>query len=279
MVRDVRSAYFQIWYLENKAGFYRTLDSLYTGMASATAVRVQTGDGQILDQHAADAKANETRMIRQQLNHDLAIEQEALMLAMNVNEVILPEEKPLARLSMDENPGAGMHPLLEQQQAMVRLAETNIRVQKKGLLPEYSGRTFTQRLYGVDPPFSGFSFSVGVPLASKSQRKRIEAARIDLQLQGVALQAETRKLTTALAQAQEHVERCEQALVFYEVHGLTQATKIQDVARRTYEAGDISFADWMQFVTQAVMLQQNHLDALNDYNQAVIRYQYLLQSN
>lgn len=278
LVRDVRSAYFQIWYLENKAEFYRTLDSLYTGMASATAIRVQAGDGQILDQLASDAKANEIRMIRQQLDHDLAIEQEALMLAMNVSEVILPEEKPLARLSMGENPKTGIHPLIEQQQAIVRLAETTIRVQKKGLLPEYSGRAFTQRLYGVDPPFSGFSLSVGVPLASKSQRKRIEAARIDLQLQGVALQVEARKLTTALAQAQEHVARCEQALVFYEIHGLTQATKIQDIARRTYEAGDISFADWMQFVTQAVMLQQNHLDALNEYNQSVIQYQYLLHS-
>lgn len=279
LIRDVRSAYYQMWYLENKANLFQTLDSLYAGMAAATAVRVRSGDGQVLDQLAADAKAKETRMIRQQLAHDLAIEQESLMRAMNTGKAILPEAKPLTRIGMDATSGRRMHPLLEQQQALVRFAETGIRVQQMGLLPEYSGRVFTQRLYGVDPPFSGFSLTVGVPLASKSQRKRVEAARIDHQLQQVALQSETLRMNTALAQAREQVARCEQALVFYEEHGLTQAQKIQEIALRTYEAGEISFADWMQFVTQAVMLQQNHLDALNAYNQSMIRYQFLFQSN
>lgn len=278
LLRDVRSIYYKLWYLENKAGLYLKLDSLYAGMAAATRVRVKSGDGPFLDQLVAEAKANEISMIRQQLSHDLVIEQEILMLAMNATAAVLPELRPMVRIQLEEPGQAGMHPVLSLQQGMIGLAETGIQVQKKGMLPEYSGRVFTQRLYGVDPPFSGFSITMGVPLVSKPQRQRIEAARLDHKYQSMILEAERRQLAADRAQSREHVQRCEQALIFYEVHGLAQASRIQDIARRTYEAGEISFADWMQFATQAVMYEQNYLDALHAYNQAVIRYQYFIQS-
>ncbi len=279
LVRDVQSTYYQMWYLENKAELFQALDSLYSVMSEATRVRIRSGDGPVLDQLAAETRAREIQMIRRQLDHDLAMEQESLMLAMNSSDAIRPQKMALIRIPTPEGILPGSHPLIEQRQASVQLAETGIKVQKSALLPEYSGRVFTQRLYGVDPPFSGFSLTIGVPLASKPQRQRIEAARIDYQIETLVLQGAIREHSSALIQARERMLRSEQALLFYEEDGLNQSRAIQNAAKLAFEAGDISFADWMQFVTQAVLLKQNYLEALNDYNQSVIQYNYLLQSN
>ena len=277
LIRDVRAAYYQLWYLEQQKSLYHTLDSLYTGMSGAATVRVRAGESSGLDRLAAETRSQEIRMILGQLDHDLAVEVQTLQLVMNTTERDLPIDQELYKIELTTTIPQGIHPVLQNQQAVVDWAASGILAQQKSLLPDYSGRVFSQRLYGVDPPFSGFSFTVGVPLASKSQRKRIEAARIDHQLQGVQLQAETARWKTMVAQTRERMTRSLEALQYYEEFGLKQSGAILQAAESSYTSGEISVADWLQFVTQAVAIQQSHLDALNDYNQLVIQYQYLLE--
>ncbi len=63
-------------------------------------------------------------------------------------------------------------------------------------------------------------------------------------------------------------------LTFYEQSGLRQAQDIISAATLAYRSGEISFAELSQFMTQAITIRQNYLDALNGYNQAVIQYNY-----
>ncbi|MCF8238890.1 MAG: CusA/CzcA family heavy metal efflux RND transporter [Saprospiraceae bacterium] len=276
LIRDVSTAYYQLWYLENKKVLYQTLDSLYTGMSGAAAVRNRAGESSGLDRLAAEARSQEIRMILGQMTHDIAVEAQTLQLAMNTEGTALPLDEPLGRMEFPVTTSPGLHPVLQNQQAVVDWAESGIRVQQKALLPEYSGRVFSQRLYGIDPPFTGFSFTIGVPLASKSGRKKIEAARIEHQMQSVQLQAETAAWRNMVAQSRERMIRSLEALQYYETFGLNQSNAILEAAQLSYENGEISVADWLQFVAQAVAIKQSHLDALNDYNQLVIQYQYIL---
>ncbi|MBK6622626.1 MAG: hypothetical protein IPG32_17790 [Saprospirales bacterium] len=41
-----------------------------------------------------------------------------------------------------------------------------------------------------------------------------------------------------------------------------------------YRVGEISFSELSQFLAQAIGIRQNRLDALNEYNQAVVEYHY-----
>ena len=45
-------------------------------------------------------------------------------------------------------------------------------------------------------------------------------------------------------------------------------------ATQSYHAGEISFAELSQFIGQAVTIRNSYLDALNQYNQSVIEYNY-----
>ena len=274
--RDVRAAYYLLWYVEEKQQLYLRLDSLYTSLYDAAALRVKTGESAGLEKIAADARLQEIKMQMRQFGKDIAIGQQALMRSLNTTEAYLPEQKPLEKIPASPAVFAASHPLLLRQQQQISLAEADVGLQQKAKLPEFSGRVFSQRLYGVASPVSGFSFSVGVPIAGKSFKKRIEAAQAESTLQQCLLQLETQSLQTAAGQARQAVERSEEALRFYETTGLRQANQILEAASLAYRAGEISFAELSQFLTQAIGIRQNYLDALNDYNQSAIQLNYFL---
>ena len=159
--RDVSAAYYRLWYVEEKQQLYQALDSLYTGLANAAALRVRTGESAGLEKIAADVRLAEVRMQRRQLDNDIAIEQQALMRELNTMEAYLPERKPLEKITLVPTAVfAANHPLLLQQQQQISVAEADISLQQKTRLPDFSGRVFSQRLYGIEQPVSGFSFSV-----------------------------------------------------------------------------------------------------------------------
>ena len=54
------------------------------------------------------------------------------------------------------------------------------------------------------------------------------------------------------------------------------ADAIIKAANIAYRAGEISFAELSQFLTQAIDIQKNYLDALNQYNQSAIQLRYYL---
>ena len=63
-------------------------------------------------------------------------------------------------------------------------------------------------------------------------------------------------------------------LQFYEATGLKQADEIIKTATLSYNAGEISFAELSQFLTQAIDTKKNYLEVLNKYNQSVIQFNY-----
>mgnify|MGYP000879308034 FL=1 len=141
--------------------------------------------------------------------------------------------------------------------------------------PELSGRFFSQYLYGIKPAFSGFSVSVGVPIAGKAYRQKIKAAEFEGIFQQKKLDYETLALDIANRQARQEADKAAEALRFYETTGLAEADEIIRAAQQSYRAGEISFADLSQYLAQAIGIRRNYLDRLSEYNQAAVRVLYL----
>ena len=75
---------------------------------------------------------------------------------------------------------------------------------------------------------------------------------------------------------QQEVEKNRSMLSFYETSGLKQSDAIIKAASLAYRAGEISFAELSQFLTQAIEIQKNYLENLNAYNHSVIQYNYYI---
>ena len=177
-------------------------------------------------------------------------------------------------------PGAAKdstHPVLTLQTQNINIANAGIAVAKNENKPDFSGRFFSQRLSGTKDPVSGFSVSVAFPLfGANAYKSKVKVAQADMALQQKQYDYEKQALNTRQLQLLQEVEKNRSMLTFYESAGLRQADEIIKASSLAYRAGEISYAELSQFLTQALEIQKNYLENLNAYNHAVIQYNYYI---
>ncbi|MBN9484338.1 CusA/CzcA family heavy metal efflux RND transporter [Chitinophaga sp. 212800010-3] len=273
--RDVRTAYYQLWYLQDKQALFQRLDSIYTMLFKTTEVRVRTGDVAKLDQVAAEAKLRELQAFLEQNKKAMTVQQQQLMMLLNQNEWLLPVAEPLKKVEVELLENTASHPVLALQEQNVNIASSNIKVQQNTNKPEFSGRFFSQRVWGAKDPFSGFSVMASFPLfGTGAYRNKVRVAVAEKEVQEKALSYQTQVFQTQRASAIADIEKNYTLLNFYETSGLKQAEEIISAASLSYRTGEISFADLGQFLNQAISIRQNYLDVMNQYNQSAIQFNY-----
>ena len=141
--------------------------------------------------------------------------------------------------------------------------------------PDFTARAFHQALYGISDKFYGYSLTVGVPLFRGNVKSKMAVVRTEIALQQKQLEQQRQVLSTAALQQQTEVEKGRAALAFYETTGLKQAEEIIKAATQSYRAGEISFAELSQYLTQAIDTRIQYLELLNRYNQSAIQLQFL----
>ncbi|HYJ37889.1 MAG TPA: CusA/CzcA family heavy metal efflux RND transporter, partial [Chitinophagaceae bacterium] len=163
--RDVESVYYNIWYLQNRQQLWRRLDSIYRTIADATVLMVRTGESAGLDSISAIVRAGEVAVQLSILQRDILAQQEILKRFTNANVFFLAEEGSLQKVQTDLSIDTLIsNPAIQLQRQHVSIAEAELRVQRQTNKPNFDSRFFTQRLYGISNPYSGFSVTLGVPL-------------------------------------------------------------------------------------------------------------------
>lgn len=277
--RDVRQTYYALWYLENKVRLWERLDSIYRTLSGIANLKVRTGESAGLDSLAANAKSKEIAIQMREITRDIRIEQENLRRLLNSPSFYLPEAAVLQKFPM---PPVGEmpldHPILQVQQQAVNISDAEIGLQKQSLLPDFQFRLFSQRLYGIPQPYSGFSATIGVPLFFGSYLDKIEAAKLEKQYQQNTLTLQRQTLQTSYRQFSQQLQKDLALVEYYETTGVRQANEIIRTANLAYQAGEISFAELSQFLTQAIDIERNYLEVLNSYNQSAIQLSYFLNN-
>ncbi|WP_090558576.1 CusA/CzcA family heavy metal efflux RND transporter [Pedobacter hartonius] len=274
--KNITGTYYSLWYQQSKQRLWQKLDSIYGTLSKAAVLRVKTGENAGLDSIAAQAKAKETSVQLRLILKDIRSQQETMKRLLNTDLALLPDSLPLERVALDatrfEN---NVHPLLKIQQQNVSIAGAEAKVVGQSQMPSFEGRFFSQRLYGISPPFSGFSVSVGIPLFGRGQyRHNYKAAQLEQSYQQTVLKEQQLVFSTAYHQELEKLEKNGDLLDYYTSTGLKQADAIIKAANLAYRSGEIGFAGLSQYLAQAIDIQRNYLDVLNEFNQSAIQLNY-----
>ncbi|WP_298712636.1 CusA/CzcA family heavy metal efflux RND transporter [Chitinophaga sp.] len=275
--RDVRSVYYQLWFLQDKRALFQRLDSIYQTLSDAARLKVKTGDSPGLDSIAAIVRLKELKAQIAQADKDIQMQQELLRQVLNTEETTLPVADPLEKLPLPPFLAGSLHPVLQLERQNVSIAQAGVAVARNENMPEFSGRFFSQRLYGLNDPFTGFSVTASIPLlGAGSYKNKVRVAQAETSVQEKQYAYNLQVFNTQRTNARKEVEKNASLLQFYETTGLRQAEEILKAATLAYRAGEISFAELSQFLSQAIDIQRNYLDNLNTYNQSVITYNYFI---
>jgi len=273
--REVEETYYTLWYHQSRQQLWQQLDSFYRVSATIARVRVRAGESAGLDSIAALAKSTEIHLQLEGIENDIHTQQAILKALLNTENRYLAELRPLAKMVQTTMESPLEHPALAMQRQAVTLAETNIQLTKRSVLPDFSGRFYSQRLYGMSNPYTGFSITVGIPLAMGNYQKKVKAAKLEYDLQETQYHYGKQQMQAEIEQQYQALEKSKKMLAYYEKSGLAQAQSMTDAANLAYQGGEISFAELAQYLGQAMDIRKNHLDVLQQYNQTVIQLHYL----
>lgn len=273
--KEIRNVYYQLWYLQDKQQLFHRLDSIYRSLNDAAKLKVITGDSPGLDSISAQVRMRELQVSLFQTGKEILIQQSSLMQLLNTNERMLPERRPLQKMLLPADTITTLHPALALQLQKINITDAGISVVKNENKPVFSGRFFSQRLWGANDPYTGYSVTAAFPLlGAGAYRNKVKVAQADRTVQQKQFDYDSQVLNTQRRQLQQEVEKNISMLSFYEVTGLKQADAISKAAAMAYRAGEISYAELSQYLTQSIDIQRNYLEVLNSYNQAVIQFYY-----
>lgn len=287
---QVKIAYYQLLFLQARQQLLRKQDSLFIDLIRVANVRYRTGEGRLLEKTAAENQQQQTYLLLMQNQADIAIFQKQLQFLLHTEDSLVLSEPMRKRIATVDNREelTSKNPLLTFNQQQIEIAKKTIGLEKARLLPELTLGYFNQSLIGTQlingqerffdgsKRFQGFYLGLNIPLWSRPQNARIQAAKVQETINTTNFEFSQRAIETQYAQAVQEYVKFQTNLAYYEKSALATAKLLLDQAGKAYQTGEISYIEYTQSLSQSLITQANYLETINGYNQAINKIEFLL---
>jgi len=287
---QVKQIYWQLSYLNSKQKLFLWQDSLYSGFLKAAEMRLKTGETNRLEMITARSQSMELKNQLQQINSDINNSKQKMQTLLNTDADFTLTDSVLIRadylpvfdsLTLKENPAIGF------QNQQVEISHFETKLEKSQLLPEfnigYSTQTMTgvqdvngvSHTFGLGDRFSYIQAGVSVPLWFVPYSSKIKAARLKEQFAKTTAEHYTKSLSSNYKSLLNDYLKFNNSVDYYEKQAIPEADLIIDQATKSYHAGALDYLDYIQNLSRALIIKQNYIEALNNYNQTIISIEYI----
>lgn len=288
---QVKAAYYDWLYLAERRRLLRAQDSLLVTFRAATELRLKTGEGTAIEVATATNQLGELRNGLAQTEVDRQIVLSRLQTLLNTNQPVSLTDSLLTRRALPlltDSATLAQTPELVLLRQQTEIAARQTDVEQARLLPTFSVGYFNQSLigtytvdnkevtYGGGKRFQGFTASIAVPLFTRPQRARVEAARLGQNISQATLALTQRNLQGDLRTISQEIGKLQSSLTYYEQTGLPTARLLVEKAGVAFRSGEIGYLQYSQALTQAYQTRSSYVDVLGNYNQSVIRLEQIL---
>jgi cobalt-zinc-cadmium resistance protein CzcA len=269
---ELASAYYQLLYEQQRSDVYAFLDSLYQRFDYAADKRFELGESNYLEKITARAKQRELYTLHQQSQDNIKQAYLELQRIVQADQEFEVEPVPLLKLepqkiNLETHPGISLY---EQQ---IEFYAFQNKLKKQELLPDFNLSYFQGSNSELQENLYGYQIGITIPLLFNSSKIRASTISEDISVK----QAEEYKiqLETTYSVELSRVQQFEKALAYYEAEGISLSEEIINMASKSYQTGEIDFFQYIQSIENAMEINLSYLENLNNYNQAVIRLNYL----
>ena len=290
----VKSLFYQGLVLQNKKILLMEADSMYMKFLDKTKQRLQAGDVDILELKTAENQ-------RQQIANQLTILETDYQVILTLLGVLVNSKErvePVADnfvytvTTMPDTSVIEKNPFYVYQQQLLELSQSQYRLEKSKLWPTFNAginsstiigwqatSQNTEEYYGSSKRFNSFTAGIGVPLFSKAQRSRIDAAEVLSQQRVLELSATKQKLDAELINAQARYQRTLQLIRTYQDNLLPSVATVMSTATNKLNSGEIGYLNWVILVNNAIQIRSDYFNTVMQLNEAAIEIERISALN
>ena len=152
-------------------------------------------------------------------------------------------------------------------------------------LPEFSLGYVNQSMIGTELSnntiaafnnrFHYISLGISAPLFMKGYKAETQKIKIETDIALSTYRSKEIELQSKLKQQKEELNKQREIISYYETGALKQVEELVRIAKKGYDEGEIPYTSYLQAITDANTIQLNYIEALRNYNLAIIKINYL----
>lgn len=294
IVKNVKEAYYDLLYLQEKIKVLKYLDSIYNDFTKKAEIRQRTGETSNLEKLSAQSKYQEIQLQQKEALADKQVRLYSLQQLLNTAESIDVAEDTLTAIAFAnafDTSVVSNNPMVDYYKQAINISNAKINLEKARRLPEFTvGYSQQLVIKGFDPAkihrdyfngtsIAGFQIGVSFPLIGRAYKEKINAEKIGLTVAQTQAAATQQKLKTQWQQALQEYLKYKQSLDYYQSSGLQLANEQMRVAQFSFSKGEIGYVEFIQNLSLATQTKLDYLSTINLFNDAVINLQYLQGNN
>jgi cobalt-zinc-cadmium resistance protein CzcA len=285
--KAVTQMYYHILILKEKERLLLYSDSIYSVFSNKAKMRFQKGESNIIEKNSAEAERGKITLQLHAIHNDIELQVLRFQLLLHTQTIYTPEQQSLYDFPslFKDTTEFQNHPLLKLYQANIQKAQTNLSLEKAKFLPELSIGISNQSIQGIGADnvsypasqrFNAISVGIGIPHIFGAQSSIIEASETQIKIAEHQLLSEQEKLYHDIQSSFATYQTDSISLEFLQKHQLPLIPEIKNAAEKQYASGEIDFFQWVLLQNQAITIQNNYLDMLNELHSIVSHIQYIL---
>lgn len=290
--KEVRLAYHQVRYLQQRQLRLQRLDSLFEQFVAAATLRFQVGESGQLPVRVAENRRGEVQLMVHENEVRLRNAHTSLLALMNSGYGwTVPDGVPFTPLQVPismNSVALNRHPLVRLHEQEAAVAEAGKRVEVTNLLPDlligYGNQSLigvydfsgVSRQYSREKRFSYVNVGIQFPLTVGASKARIRGLEHDADAARADAVQQAQQLRVAVEQ-----EVAEYGLGLDRYHyivdqALPNSREILRGAELGFRTGEISYVEYLNALQMVTDTELAHLQAIHTLNQSVIQIEYHL---
>jgi heavy metal efflux system protein len=289
LIYQVKQVYYQLSFLKARRKLLQQQDSLFEGFYKSAALRFKTGEANLLEQTTAESQRNESKNAIFQTESDILVLREQLKSLLNARDLPDAPDEDLREISFRQPADSLLiesNPSLALARQQIAVSEAGEKVAAARFAPDLLIGYFNQTLIGtVDPVsgdvatksdrFSGFQVGVALPLWFVPHHGRVKAAKHATAAAKSEYENHQLQANANLQQAIRAYDKHKRSLEYYRNTGLPNAQLIIKQSKAAFREGEADYTEYLLGIKNAISIQENYLNTLNNFNQTIIYLEFL----
>ncbi|WP_345204031.1 CusA/CzcA family heavy metal efflux RND transporter [Chryseobacterium ginsengisoli] len=286
LMKQVRTYYYQIEYLQYNQLKLKSLDSLYQDFIRIATVRFKAGDIKKIEINTAETQKGEIDLLLKQNEVYLMNAYKNLKTLLNTSENFeIPlniKYEPLKAENVLDSIAIANNPTVKSFYQEMEIAEKNKNVEKSQGLPEFSlgytnqsligfhTRNGQEQFYNAGNRFNSVTVGVAIPLTFGATKARIQSLEYQKQVAETNAKQQKKQLSVQLENVFNQYEQDVQRYDYYVNQAIPNAEKIVKAAQLGYKTGEISYMEYLFALQTATNIQLKYLESIQQVNESVI---------